>query len=77
MMLGVFFTGAFLAAAPVGMAEVFEPALAGIGAALAGLLGCFLGWFNVTILLRVPVDSSPRVPDRGSGRSTPRGDDAR
>ena len=30
---------------------------AAVGAALAGLLGCFLGWFNVTILFRTPVDA--------------------
>jgi hypothetical protein len=52
MLLGVFFTAAFINAAPEGMPAVFEPALAAVGAALAGLLGCFLGWFNVTILFR-------------------------
>lgn len=56
MMLGVFFTGAWLSAAPEGMSPLFEPALAAVGAALAGLLGCFLGWFNVTILFRVPAE---------------------
>jgi len=55
MMLGVYFTAAFITAAPEGIDPVFEPAVAAIGAALAGLLGCFLGWFNVTILFRVPV----------------------
>ena len=55
MMLGVYFTAAFITAAPEGMDAIFEPALAGIGAALAGVLGCFLGWFNVTILFRRPV----------------------
>jgi hypothetical protein len=54
MMLGVFFTGAWLSAAPEGMSPLLEPALAAVGAMLAGLLGCFLGWFNVTILFRVP-----------------------
>jgi len=56
MMLGVFFTGAFITAAPEGIDAVFEPAVAAIGAALAGLLGCFLGWFNVTVLFRVRDD---------------------
>lgn len=60
MMLGVFFTGAFLTAAPEGIDPVFEPAVAAVGAALAGLLGCFLGWFNVTILFRVPADPQPQ-----------------
>ena len=55
MLLGVLFTGAFITAAPDGIAPVFEPAVAAVGAALAGMLGCFLGWFNVTILFRVPV----------------------
>lgn len=56
MMLGVYFTGAYLAAAPSDLSPLLEPAVAAIGAALAGLLGCFLGWFNVTILFRVPAD---------------------
>jgi hypothetical protein len=59
MLLGVFFTGAFLTAAPEGIDAVFEPAVAAVGAVLAGLLGCFLGWFNVTILFRVPADEGP------------------
>ena len=54
MMLGVFFTAAFISAAPPDIDPVFEPAVAAVGAALAGLLGCFLGWFNVTILFQVP-----------------------
>lgn len=55
MLLGVLFTGAFIAAGPEGISPVFEPAVAAVGAALAGLLGCLLGWFNVTILFRTPV----------------------
>lgn len=54
MMLGVLFTGAWLSAAPEGLSPLLEPGLAAVGAALAGLLGCFLGWFNVTILFRTP-----------------------
>jgi len=50
-------------AAPKGIDPVFEPAVAALGAALAGLLGCFLGWFNVTILFRVP--ASVVVQGRG------------
>lgn len=57
MMLGVFFTAAFITAAPEGIDPILEPAVAAMGAALAGLLGCFLGWFNVTILFRTPVAS--------------------
>jgi hypothetical protein len=56
MMLGVFFTGAYLTAAPGGLDAVFEPVVAGIGVLLAMLLGCFLGWFNVAILFREPVE---------------------
>jgi hypothetical protein len=54
MMLGVLFTSAFITAAPSGIDPILEPAVAAIGAGLAGLLGGFLGWFNVTILFQVP-----------------------
>ncbi len=60
MLLGVYFTGAFLSAGPDGLDTIYEPALAAVGAMLAGLLGCFLGWFNVTILFRVPADPQPQ-----------------
>ena len=56
MMLGVYFTGAYLTAAPADVSPLLEPAVAAVGAALAGLLGCFLGWFNVTILFRTPAE---------------------
>jgi hypothetical protein len=59
MMLGVFFTGAYLAAAPDGMDAVFEPVVAAVGTLLAALLGCFLGWFNVLILFRSQGSSGP------------------
>lgn len=55
VMLGVFFTAAFISAAPSDIDPVLEPAVAAVGTALAGLLGVFLGWFNVTILFRTPV----------------------
>lgn len=58
MMLGVLFTSAWLTAAPADIDPVLEPAVAAIGAGLAGLLGAFLGWFNVTILLRVPAEAT-------------------
>ena len=54
LMLGIYFTDAFLAAAPAGIDAVLEPLVAAIGAMLACLLGCFLGWFNVLILFRTP-----------------------
>jgi hypothetical protein len=56
MMLGVLFTSAFITAAPAGVDPILEPAVAAVGAGLAGLLGGFLGWFNVTILFQVPTD---------------------
>ena len=49
MMLAVFFTGAFVKAAPADIDPNLLPVVAGIGALLAGALGAFLGWFNVTI----------------------------
>lgn len=62
MMLGVLYTSAFISAAPEGIDPVLGPAVAAVGAGLAGLLGCFLGWFNVTILLRVPVEVTGPQP---------------
>lgn len=52
MLLGVYFTGAtgWVAANGAGVDQYLIPALAGVGAILAGLLGAALGWFNVTIL---------------------------
>jgi len=55
MMLAVFFTGAFVKAAPADIDPNLLPAVAAVGAVLAGLLGAFLGWFNVTILFTHPV----------------------
>ncbi len=55
MMLAVFFTGAFTKP----FADIdpnLLPAVAGIGALLAGALGAFLGWFNVAILFPRPVN---------------------
>lgn len=55
MTLGVYFTHSFIGAAdlaydPAAYTTALEmPAIAGIGAAFAGLLGAFLGWFNVVI----------------------------
>ncbi len=50
MLLGVFFTGAYERAIGPGADDLALPFVAATGAALAGLLGCFLAWFNVTIL---------------------------
>jgi Protein of unknown function (DUF1097) len=62
MGLAVFFTGAFLNAAPEGLDANLLPALAAVGAILAGLLGAFLGWFNVVILFPRPVQSKGTEP---------------
>ena len=61
LMLGIYFTDAFLDAAPAGMDPVLEPLVAAVGAMLACLLGCFLGWFNVLILFRIPVPAAPEA----------------
>lgn len=54
MTLGVLFTGAFEPAVGPGVDAALLPLVAGVGAALAGLLGAFLGWFNVTIMFTRP-----------------------
>jgi hypothetical protein len=58
MMLAVYFTGAFADAAPPGINAHLLPAVAGLGAALAGLLGAFLGWFNVALMFRRPASGA-------------------
>ena len=63
MMLGVLFTSAFISAAPAGIDPLLEPAVAAVGAGLAGLLGGFLGWFNVTILFPVRADTPAQQAD--------------
>lgn len=50
MLLGVFFTGAFLKPFGADLDPNLLPAAAAVGALVAGLLGAALGWFNVTIL---------------------------
>jgi hypothetical protein len=67
MMLAVFFTGAFVKAAPADLDAQLLPALATIGAILAGLLGAFLGWFNIVILFSHPVKPVPKTVSQGAG----------
>jgi hypothetical protein len=55
MMLAVFFTGAFTKAVGADIDPNLLPTVAGVGALLAGLLGAFLGWFNVVIMFPHPV----------------------
>ena len=61
MLLGVFFTGAFLKPFGADLDPVLMPAAAAVGALLAGLLGAGLGWFNVTILFPHVVSTRPVV----------------
>lgn len=49
MTLAVYFTESFIGPFGSGLDPVLTPAAAGVVALLAGLLGTFLGWFNVTI----------------------------
>jgi hypothetical protein len=50
MGLAVYFTGAFVHPFPAVVSVYALPWIAAAGAILAGLLGAFLGWFNVAIL---------------------------
>lgn len=60
MMLAVYFTGAYplqllSTTSPIQpLADPMGAVMAGVWAALAGLLGAFLGWFNVVILFPRP-----------------------
>ncbi|MGZ3588157.1 MAG: DUF1097 family protein [Candidatus Limnocylindrales bacterium] len=64
MMLAVYFTGAFptaLFGVDPATQSTLLPALASLWAILAGLLGAFLGWFNVTIMFPRQVPKSSTV----------------
>jgi hypothetical protein len=63
MMLAVFFTGAFSKAIVVeGVdAAILAPTVAAVGAWLAGMLGAFLGWFNIAIMFTHPVAPQTRT----------------
>lgn len=63
MTLGVLFTGAFETAVGPEVDAALLPVVAGVGAALAGLLGAALGWFNVAIMFTRPV-SGPALDRR-------------
>lgn len=55
MGLAVYFTGAFTKPFGTDIDPNLLPAIAAVGAIAAGLLGAFLGWFNVVILFPRPV----------------------
>ena len=55
MGLAVYFTGAFVKPFGTDIDPNLLPAIAAVGAILAGLLGAFLGWFNVVILFPRPI----------------------
>lgn len=50
MALGTYFTAQFVAPFGTNVAPALLPLVTGLGAILAGLLGAFLGWFNVAIM---------------------------
>ena len=57
MTLGVYFAESFFRPFGARVSDInpiLLPAMAGVGAILAGLLGAFLGWLNVTILFPRP-----------------------
>ena len=70
MMLAVYFTGVFPTALfgvdPATQKELL-PALAALWAILAGMLGAFLGWFNVTIMFPRPVAKTTTVGTQPMG----------
>ena len=55
MGLATFFVGIYAAYGGMKVDDLLVPIVTGIPAILAGLLGAFLGWFNVTILFPRPV----------------------
>jgi hypothetical protein len=59
MGLGVYFTGAFVKPFPLVVSIYALPWMAAAGAALAGMLGAFLGWFNIAIMFTHEVHAAP------------------
>jgi len=59
MGLAVFFTSAFVAPFVAHPSVYALPWFAAVGAILAGMLGAFLGWFNVAIMFTHPVHKLP------------------
>ena len=67
MLLGVFFTGAFLKPFGADLDPNWMPAAAAVDATLAGLLGGALGWFNVTIMFPRQVTPASVVRQHPAG----------
>lgn len=59
MMLAVFFTGAFNKAFAADIDPNLLPTVAAVGATVAGVLGAFLGWFNIVIMNTHEVTKRP------------------
>jgi hypothetical protein len=59
MGLATFFVGIYATYGSLNVDPLLVPVVTGIPAVLAGLLGGFLGWFNVTILLPRVVSKVP------------------
>jgi hypothetical protein len=80
MGLAVYFTGAFVHPFPAVVSVYALPWIAAAGAILAGLLGAFLGWFNVAILFPRKVTtaqtgmSAIEVPDTAAALLSSDGD---
>ena len=56
MGLATFFVGIYATYGGIKVDDILMPIVTGVPAILAGLLGGFLGWFNVTILFPTKAD---------------------
>jgi hypothetical protein len=57
MGLATYFVGIYATYGGIKVDDILVPIVTGVVAILAGLLGAFLGWFNVTILFPTKADS--------------------
>jgi Protein of unknown function (DUF1097) len=57
MGLATYFIGIYATYGGIKVDDILVPIVTGVVAILAGLLGAFLGWFNVTILFPTKADS--------------------
>ncbi len=66
---GMFFTGLYVNYGALSMpaqVDFLLPLITSIPAILASLLGCFLGWFNVTIMFPRPTGTAQQAPQRSA-----------